>query len=89
MFGEYTAGLLALKATEGHCQTKEHLPCTKMAKGHMEMLIAFKNDLQNLVNEIEELEDEVKRATKDLQEPSQSVAWNLGLRERPPEDDGK
>jgi formylglycine-generating enzyme required for sulfatase activity len=89
MFGEYTAGLLALKATEGHCQTKEHLPCAKMARRHMEMLVAFKNDLQNLVNEIEELEAEVKRVTKDLQEPSQSVAWNLGLREKPPDNDGK
>ncbi len=89
MFGEYTAGLLALKATEGHCQTREHLPCPKMAKGHMKMLVAFKNDLQNLVYEIEELEEEVKRATKDLQDPNQNVAWTLGLREKPPDNGGK
>jgi len=89
MFGEYTSGLLALKATEGHCQTSDHLPCPKMAKGHMAMLIAFKNDLQRLLNEIEILEEEVKGATNDLEQPSQDAAWTLGLREKPPDKLGK
>src|SRR5205807_9766054 len=35
MYGEYLAGLLALKAAEGHCQTKMHFPCQTMANAHM------------------------------------------------------
>jgi hypothetical protein len=85
LLAEYTAGMLAQKAAEGHCQTPAHVPCSEMTKGHMKMLSKFKKELQRLVNEICEVEEEVRQETNDLQKPGQVVAWTLGLRDEDPD----
>jgi hypothetical protein len=85
LFGEYISCLLAQKAAEGHCKKPGDPPCKKMAQGHMKMLHRFKKDLQVLVDEISEVEEEVLRETKELQQPSQVVAWTLGLRDQDPD----
>src|SRR5262245_49188746 len=59
-FAEYTAGLLADKAREGHCnahRTPPTLkPCPKMVEEYLVMLSAFKGALADLVGEIEMIE---------------------------------
>jgi hypothetical protein len=85
LFGEYTAGLIGQKSAEGHCQTETHRPCKKMSKRFMETMLAdFKKDINKLVQEIGEIERLVRLHTKDFENPSQKVAYNLGLREEPP-----
>jgi hypothetical protein len=84
LLGEYMAGLLAQKAAEGHCH--QHRPCPNMARKHMDMLEALKGDLQALVCQIDEVQEEVRRATDGLQKPSQRVAQTLGLRDEEPDD---
>lgn len=57
MLCEYVAGLLAAKVQVGHCQ--EHrkqpdlTPCPKTRPMHIDMLRAFRNDLEVLVGEID------------------------------------
>jgi len=62
LLAEYTAGLLARKAAEGHCQqhrkAPDFNPCPDMAKEHMRMLGAFKEALRALIDEIEQLEQQ-------------------------------
>jgi hypothetical protein len=63
-FAEYTAGLLADKAREGHCNTHRTAlafnPCPKMAAEHLAMLGAFRAALQDLVNQIDTIEQKLK-----------------------------
>lgn len=81
MYGEYLAGLLALKAVEGNCQTKGHVPCQQMAHAHMYMFTHFKHSLENLVREMGELERRVKDKTENLTKLGPEVAKELGLKD--------
>jgi hypothetical protein len=62
LLAEYTAGLLAHKAEEGHCQqhrkAPDFKPCPYMAREHMRMLSVFKDALRKLVDEIDQLEQQ-------------------------------
>jgi hypothetical protein len=60
LLAEYTAGILAQKAEEGHCQ-KHRIPpdlkgCPVMAVEHRRMLLAFRDSLQQIVDDISTLE---------------------------------
>ncbi len=71
MLAEYTAGLLAEKVEDGHCQLHrvkpDFKPCLDMANEHMRMLRLFKERLRDLVKEIEKLE----QGTQVPQSPAQ------------------
>jgi hypothetical protein len=81
MYAQYLAGLLALKAAEGHCQTMSHLPCKTMANAHMYMFNAFKSSLESLVKEMSELEQRVKDKTENYTKLGPEIAKELGLRD--------
>jgi hypothetical protein len=81
MYAQYLAGLLALKAAEGHCQTKAHIPCKEMANSHMYMFNAFKSSLEALVKEMGELEQRVKDKTENFTKLGPEISKELGLRD--------
>ena len=83
LFGEYTAGLIGQKSAEGYCG--KHVPCKKMSKRFLKtMLAAFRKDLKRLVKQIGRIERLVRKHTDGFDQPSQAVAYKIGLREEPP-----
>jgi hypothetical protein len=64
---EYTAGLLAEKSRDGHCNVHRVAPafnrCPKMAQEHLEMLGKFKMALTDLVSQIDTIEQKLKVGT--------------------------
>jgi hypothetical protein len=57
MLGEYVAGLLLQKADEGHCQNHrkppDYRPCADTKPMHLEMARWFRDDLSDLVRQID------------------------------------
>ena len=78
LLAEYTAGLLAQKAREGHCQIHRTepalIPCHIMAPEHMRMLGVFKDALKSLVAEIEQLE---QQTPVPQPQPHELHAWQI------------
>jgi hypothetical protein len=52
MFAEYVAGMLELKAKDGHCRSHPK-PCALTRELHLKMLRRFKADLEALICEID------------------------------------
>jgi hypothetical protein len=71
LFAEYTAGILELKVTEGHCKVHRIAPdfnkCPKMQKEHFRMLEAFRDRVKQLLTDVD---GAVSRAKKHLPDPS-------------------
>ncbi len=59
LLAEYTAGILAKKVTEGHCnhhrKPPNYEPCVDMANEHLEMLKAFRERIAKLLAEVDTL----------------------------------
>ena len=81
MCSRYLAGLLALKAAEGHCQTQSHVPCNEMANAHLYLFGEYKKALQQVVSEMEQLELTVRDKTENLTKLGKQIAKDLGLRD--------
>lgn len=60
LLAEYTAGILAEKIKQGHCNNHRvapaYNPCIPMATEHKRMLAAFRDAVKNLYDEISALE---------------------------------
>lgn len=74
LLAEYTAGLLARKAEQGHClqhrKAPDFKPCPDMVQEHMRMLSAFKEALRTLIKEIEQLEQQTPLPQSPAAAPS-------------------
>jgi hypothetical protein len=57
LLAEYTAGILELKVTQGHCNTHHIAPafnkCPDMQKEHFRMLEAFRDRVNQLLADVE------------------------------------
>jgi hypothetical protein len=75
LLAEYAAGLIALKAAEGHCTT--NAPCKESSAEHLEMLEDVRTALAGLVAEV----DDYIAKIKALPSLGEGVARSLGLRD--------
>jgi len=75
LLAEYTAGVLAQKAAEGHCP--KEAPCAKASKEFLRMLEDYRGRLNGLVAEIDALLVKI-RGSQTL---GPQLAKSLGLRD--------